>query len=65
MNYVLRNPPLVYRHQHAGCPATYRAERTSENSRHVRAVVPVHRLVEQLWPYELQRCSHNYKENII
>jgi hypothetical protein len=30
MNYVLRNPPLVYRHQRAGRPATYRAERTSE-----------------------------------
>jgi hypothetical protein len=32
MNYVLWNPPLVYRHQRAGRPATYRAERTSENS---------------------------------
>jgi hypothetical protein len=34
MNYVLQNPPLVYRLQHAGRPTTYRAERTSENSRH-------------------------------
>jgi hypothetical protein len=32
MNYALRNPPRVYRQQHAGCPATYRAERTAENS---------------------------------
>jgi hypothetical protein len=59
---VLRNPPLVYQHQRAGRPATYRAERTFENSRHVRAVVPVHRLVEQLRPYVLQRCSRNDKK---
>jgi hypothetical protein len=59
MNYVLRNPPRVYRQQRAGRPATYRAERTAENSRHVRAVLPVHRLVKQLWPYVVQRCSHN------
>jgi hypothetical protein len=51
MNYVLRNPPLVYRHQRAGRLAMYRAERTSENSRHVQAVVRVHRLVEQLRSY--------------
>jgi hypothetical protein len=50
MNYVLRNPPLVYRHQRAGRPATYRAEGTSEDSRHVLAVVLVHRLVKQLRP---------------
>jgi hypothetical protein len=59
MDYVLRNPPLVYQDQRAGRPATYRAERTSENSRHIQAVVPVHRLVEQLRSYVLQRCSHN------
>jgi hypothetical protein len=63
MNYVLRNPPLVYRHQRAGRPATYRAERTSENSQHVRAVVPIHRLVEQLRPYVLQRCCYNCKKH--
>jgi hypothetical protein len=48
MNYVLRNPPLVYRHQRVGRPTTYGAERTSKDSRHVRAVVPVHRLFEEL-----------------
>jgi hypothetical protein len=64
MNYVLRNPPWVYQHQRAGRPATYRAERTAENSRHVRAVVPVHHLNEQLRPYLIQRCNHNLK-NII
>jgi hypothetical protein len=64
MNYVLRNPPFVYRHQHAGHPATYRAERTSENNRHIRVVVPVHRLVEQLRPYVLQRAAKTAK-NII
>jgi hypothetical protein len=63
MNYVLRNPPRVYRHQRAGRPTTYRAEWTAENSRHVRAVVPVHRLVEQLRPYVVQRCSHNCKKH--
>jgi hypothetical protein len=63
MNYVLRNPPLVYRHQRAGRSAMYVAGRKSENSRHVRAVVPVHCLVEQLRPYVLQRCSR--KNNII
>jgi hypothetical protein len=59
MNYILRNLPRVYRKQRAGRPATYHAERTAENSRHVRAVVPVHRLIEQLWLYVVQRCSHN------
>jgi hypothetical protein len=63
MNYVLRNPPLVYQHQCAGRPATYRAERTSETNRHIRAVVPIHRLIEQLRPYVLQRCSHNCKKH--
>jgi hypothetical protein len=63
MNYILRNPPLVYRHQSAGRPATYHAERTSKNSRHVRAVVPVYRLVKQLRPYVLQRYSHNCKKH--
>jgi hypothetical protein len=63
MNYVLRNPSRVYRQQHAGRPTTYRAERTAENSRHVRSVVPVHRLIEQLRPYVLQRCSHNRKKD--
>jgi hypothetical protein len=29
----------------------------------VRAVVPVHRLIEQLRPYVLQRCSHNCKKH--
>jgi hypothetical protein len=48
MNYVLWNPPLVYQHQREGHPVTYGAGRTSENSRHVQAVVPVQRLVEQL-----------------
>jgi hypothetical protein len=62
MNYVLRNPPRVYRQQRAGRPATYRAKRTSENSRHVRAVLPVHRLIEQLRPYVVERCSHNCKK---
>jgi hypothetical protein len=61
MNYVLRNPPRVYRQQRAGRPATYRAEWTAENSRHVQAVLPVRRLVEQLWPYVVQWCSHNCK----
>jgi hypothetical protein len=46
MNYVLRNPPRVYWQQRAGRPATYRAKRTTENSRHIRAVLSVHRLVE-------------------
>jgi hypothetical protein len=64
MSYVLRNPPRVYRQQHAGRPATYDAERTAENSRHIRAAVPIHRLVEQLQPYVVQRFSHNCK-NII
>jgi hypothetical protein len=63
MNYVFRNPPRVYRQQRAGCPATYRAERTAENSRHVRAMLPVHRLVEQLRPYVVQWCSHNCKKH--
>jgi hypothetical protein len=63
MNYVLWNPSLVYRHQRAGRPTMCRAERTSENSRHVRAVVPVHRLVEQLRAYVLQRCGHNCKKH--
>jgi hypothetical protein len=63
MNYVLRNPPLLYRHQRVSCPITYRAERTSENSRRVRAVVPVHRPVEQLRSYVLQRCGHNCKKH--
>jgi hypothetical protein len=62
MNYVLRNPPRVYQHQRASRPATYRAERTSENSRHVRAVVLVHHLIEQLRSSVLQRCSHNCKQ---
>jgi hypothetical protein len=65
MNYVLRNPPRVYRQQRAGRPATYRAERTAENNRHVRAVVPVHRLIEQLRPYVIQRCSHNSKKTYV
>jgi hypothetical protein len=63
MNYVLRNPTRVYRQQRAGRSATYRAEQTAEKSRHVRAVVPVHRLVEQLRPYVVQRCSHNWKKH--
>jgi hypothetical protein len=63
MNYVLRNPPRVYRQQRAGLPTTYRAEQTIENSRHVRAVLPVHRLVEQLRPYVVQQCSHNCKKD--
>jgi hypothetical protein len=46
----------------AGRPATYRTERTAENSRHVRAVLPVRRLVEQLRSYVVQRCSHNCKK---
>jgi hypothetical protein len=62
MNYVLRNPPLVHRHQHAGRLATYRAERASENRRHVRAEVLVHRLIEQLQSYVLQRCIYNCKK---
>jgi hypothetical protein len=57
MNYV-----RLYRQQLADRPATYRAERTAENIRHVRAVVPVHCLVEQLRPYVVQRCSHNCKK---
>jgi hypothetical protein len=62
MNYILRNPPLVYRHQRAGGPEPYVAGRTSKNSRHVRAVVPVHCLIEQLQSYVLQRYSRNYKK---
>jgi hypothetical protein len=62
MNYILRNPPRVYRQQRAGHPATYSAERTAENSRHVRVVVLAHRFIEQLRPYVLQRCSHNGKK---
>jgi hypothetical protein len=62
MNYVLYNPPRVYRQQRAGRPTTYRAERTAENSRHVRVVVPVHRLIEQLRPYVVQQCIHNCKK---
>jgi hypothetical protein len=62
MNYVLRNPPRVYRQQRAGRSATYRAERTTENSRHVRVVVPIHHLIEQLRAYVVQRCSHNCKK---
>jgi hypothetical protein len=62
MNYVLWNPPLVHGHQRAGRPATYSPERMFENSRHVRAVVPVHRLVEQLRTYVIQRCSRNCKK---
>jgi alpha-beta hydrolase superfamily lysophospholipase len=65
MNYVLRNPPLVYRHQRAGRPTTYGAGRMSENNRHIRAVVSVHRLAEQLWRYVLQWCSRNCKKNTI
>jgi hypothetical protein len=62
MNYVLRNPPRVYRQQRAGRPTMYRVERTAENRRHVLAVVPVHRLIEQLRPYVVQRCYHNCKK---
>jgi hypothetical protein len=65
MNYILWNPPVVYRQQRVGRPAMYRAERTSENSRHVRAVVPVQCLIEQLQLYVLQRCIHNCKKNIM
>jgi hypothetical protein len=28
-------------------------------------VVPVHRHIEQLWPYVLQRCNHNCKKHIL
>jgi hypothetical protein len=62
MIYVLRNPPLVYRHQRAGRPATYGVVRTSENTRLVRALVLVHCLVEQLRPYVLQRCNDSCKK---
>jgi hypothetical protein len=31
MNYVLRNPPWVYRQQRAGRPTMYRVEQTTEN----------------------------------
>jgi hypothetical protein len=58
MNYILRN-------QRAGRPITYVAGRTSENNRHVRAVVPVHRLVEELRPYVLQGAAIAAKNNII
>jgi hypothetical protein len=51
MNYILQNPPRVYQQRCAGRPTMYRAERTAENNRHVRAVVSVHRLIEQLQPY--------------